>query len=129
VTLFIGHFETTRDYTLQFTLTYTLVSTVTTSLPLLGSGFQRLLAATIHKDRIPIVLKLTQSESYTTTDGQSSSLSWTKAPIWDLRPHFYYCHTVAGLLIWVLSLTRERVYRLQLLLDLASVVILGSESR
>jgi hypothetical protein len=33
---------------------------------------------------------------------------WNKAPIWSLRPDFYYCQTVAGLLIWgALSLWRE----------------------
>jgi hypothetical protein len=32
--------------------------------------------------------------------GQSASLSWNKAPIWGLRPDFYYCQTVAGLLMW-----------------------------
>jgi hypothetical protein len=31
---------------------------------------------------------------------QSASLSWNKAPIRGLRPDFYYCQTVAGLLIW-----------------------------
>jgi hypothetical protein len=41
-----------------------------------------------------------ESESYVTTDGQSASLSWNKAPIWGLRPDFYYCQTVAGFLIW-----------------------------
>jgi hypothetical protein len=40
------------------------------------------------------------SQSRVTTDGQSASLSWNKAPIWDLRPDFYYCQTVAGLLVW-----------------------------
>jgi hypothetical protein len=35
-----------------------------------------------------------------TTDGQSASLSWNKAPIWGLRPYFYYCQTFACLLIW-----------------------------
>jgi hypothetical protein len=34
------------------------------------------------------------------TDGQSASLSWSKAPIWGLRPDFYYCQTIAGLLMW-----------------------------
>jgi hypothetical protein len=34
-------------------------------------------------------------ESY----GPSASLSWNKAPIWGLRPDFYFCHRVAGLLI------------------------------
>jgi hypothetical protein len=40
------------------------------------------------------------SESYVTTDSQSASLSWNKASIWGLRPDFYYCQTVAGLLVW-----------------------------
>jgi hypothetical protein len=40
-----------------------------------------------------------ESESYITTDGQPTSLSWIKAPIWGLQPDFYYCQTVAGLLI------------------------------
>jgi hypothetical protein len=38
--------------------------------------------------------------SYVPTDDQSASLSCNKAPIWDLRPGFYYCQTVAGLLMW-----------------------------
>jgi hypothetical protein len=41
-----------------------------------------------------------ESESHVTTDGQSASLSWNKAPIWCLRPDLYYCLTIAGLLIW-----------------------------
>jgi hypothetical protein len=39
-------------------------------------------------------------DSYITIEGQSTSLSWNKAPIWGLRPDFYYCQTAAGLLIW-----------------------------
>jgi hypothetical protein len=42
---------------------------------------------------------MVESESYVTTDGQPTSLSWNKAPIWSLRPDLYYCLTVAGLLI------------------------------
>jgi hypothetical protein len=38
----------------------------------------------------------TGSESYVTTDGKSASLSWYKAPIWGLRPDFYYCQTISG---------------------------------
>jgi hypothetical protein len=41
-----------------------------------------------------------ESESYVTTDGQSASLSWNKAPIWGLRPDLCYCQSVAGLLMW-----------------------------
>jgi hypothetical protein len=48
-----------------------------------------------------------ESESYVTTDGQSASLSWNKAPIWSVRPDFYYCQIVAGLLMWG-SLSDER---------------------
>jgi hypothetical protein len=42
---------------------------------------------------------MSESESYVTTDGQSASLSWNKAPFWGIRPDLYYCLTVAGLLI------------------------------
>jgi hypothetical protein len=41
-----------------------------------------------------------ESESDITNDGQSASLSWNKTPIWGLPRDFYYCQTVAGLLIW-----------------------------
>jgi hypothetical protein len=58
----------------------------------------------------------------------TASLSWNKAPIWGFRPYFYYCQTLAGLLLWS-ALTRGQVCRLQLLLVLASAVILESESR
>jgi hypothetical protein len=43
---------------------------------------------------------LNLSESYVTTDGQSASLSWNKATVWGLRPDFYYCQPVAGLMMW-----------------------------
>jgi hypothetical protein len=48
-----------------------------------------------------------ESESYVTTDGQSASLSWNKAPIWSLRPDSYYCQTVKDLLMWC-ALSDER---------------------
>jgi hypothetical protein len=35
-----------------------------------------------------------------TTDGQLANLSWNKTLIRSLRPDFYYCQTVAGLLLW-----------------------------
>jgi hypothetical protein len=35
-------------------------------------------------------LQVSESESYVTTDGQSASLSWYKAPIRGLRPDFYF---------------------------------------
>jgi hypothetical protein len=49
---------------------------------------------------LPYWLFLSLSLSYVTTDGQSASLSWNKAPIWGLRPDFYYCQTIVGLLMW-----------------------------
>jgi hypothetical protein len=52
---------------------------------------------------------LPESESYVTTDGQSARRSWNKAPIWSLRPDFYYCSTVEGLLMWGALLTRGSV--------------------
>jgi hypothetical protein len=48
-----------------------------------------------------------KSQSYVTTDGQSASLSWNKAPIWGLRLDLDYCLTLAGLLIWG-ALSEER---------------------
>jgi hypothetical protein len=45
-------------------------------------------------------LDLSESEFYVTTDGQSASLSWNKALIWDLRPDHDYCQTVTVLLMW-----------------------------
>jgi hypothetical protein len=42
---------------------------------------------------------VSQSQSYVTTDGQPACLSWCQASIWGLRPDFYYCQTVAGLLM------------------------------
>jgi hypothetical protein len=47
------------------------------------------------------------SQGYVTTDGQSASLSWNKAPVWGLRPDFYYRQTVACLELWG-ALTDER---------------------
>jgi hypothetical protein len=68
-------------------------------------------------------------ESYVTTNGQSASLSWNEAPIWGLRPDFYYCQTVAGLLMWgALSDVRTGLSFIIAAGPLASAVILGSES-
>jgi hypothetical protein len=51
-------------------------------------------------DRGKIYASRSQSQNYVTTDGQSGSLSWNKAPIWGSRPDLYYCQMVAGLLMW-----------------------------
>jgi hypothetical protein len=43
----------------------------------------------------------TQSRSYVTTDSHSAGLFLCQAPIWSLRPDFYYCQTVADLLMLI----------------------------
>jgi hypothetical protein len=53
-----------------------------------------------------------QRQSYVTTDGQSASLSWNKAPIWGLWPDLYYCLTVTAFWCGAHSLTRGRVCHL-----------------
>jgi hypothetical protein len=48
--------------------------------------------ATLHSSRyknLSTSLLQSQSQIYVATDGQSASLSWNKAPIWDLRPDLY----------------------------------------
>jgi hypothetical protein len=57
-----------------------------------------------------------ESESYVTTDGQSASLSSNKAPIWGFRPDFITVWQLQVCGCGALSLTRGRVYGLQLLL-------------
>jgi hypothetical protein len=62
------------------------------------------------------------SESCITTNGQSANLSWNKARIWGLRPNFYYCHAVAGLLMWD-ALSDERTD-----LSFARVIVISNKS-
>jgi hypothetical protein len=69
------------------------------------------------------------TESYITTDGQSVSLSWNKAPIWGLRPNFYYFQTVTCLLMWGALSDKRTDLSFKIAAGLASAVILGSESR
>jgi subtilisin-like proprotein convertase family protein len=42
-----------------------------------------------YEDLSPLSESRIESESYATTDGQSASLAWNKAPIWSLRRDFY----------------------------------------
>jgi hypothetical protein len=70
-----------------------------------------------------------QSQSYVTTDGQSASLFWCQEPFGANDQIFITVRQLRVCCCGALSLTRERVCRLQLLLVLASAVILGSESR
>jgi hypothetical protein len=68
-----------------------------------------------------LLLEKSESQSYVTTDGQQASLSWNKAPIWGLRPDFYYCQTVAGFLMWGV-LSDERT-------DLSFTIAVGPRQR
>jgi hypothetical protein len=60
-----------------------------------------------------LLLAESESEPYVTTDGQSASLSWYKAPIRGLRQHFYFRMeygirpTVTFLILWG-ALSEER---------------------
>jgi hypothetical protein len=57
---------------------------------------------------LPTLTRLAKVKvSYVTTDGQSASLSWNKAPIWGSKQDLYYCQAVAGLLMWG-ALSEER---------------------
>jgi hypothetical protein len=67
-----------------------------------------------------------ESVSYITTDAQSVSLSWNKSPVWGLRPDLFTIRQLRVCRCGVLSLTRGRVCRLQLLLALARAVIFES---
>jgi hypothetical protein len=68
-----------------------------------------------------------RSQNYVTTNGQPASLSWCQAPIWAPIPDLYYCQ-LRVCRCGAPSLMRGRVCRIQLLLVLASAVILGSKS-
>jgi hypothetical protein len=68
-----------------------------------------------------------------TIDGQSASLSWCQAPIWDPRPNFFLFYLIIikqlqTYLCGAPSLTRSRVCSFQFLLGIASAPSLRSES-
>jgi hypothetical protein len=73
---------------------------------------------------------LTSNQIYVMIDGQLASLTWSQAPIWSPRTDFLLLSDSCGFVdvgcpLW----WGDGVYRLQLLLVLASAVILVSESR
>jgi hypothetical protein len=69
-----------------------------------------------------------ESESYITTDGQSASLSWNKAPFWTYDHIFITIRQLRVCWCGALCQSRGRVYRLQLILALTSAVIFRSQS-
>jgi hypothetical protein len=68
-----------------------------------------------------------QSQSHIATEDQSSSKSWS-SPMWGSWPDMYYSLTITVFFCEAPCLTRGKVCLLYLLLVLASVVFLGSES-
>jgi hypothetical protein len=61
---------------------------------------------------------VSRSRSYFMTDSQSVSISWYRAPLWDLRPDIISCWNVAvwnlrSCIYWAPSVTRWRVCNLQ----------------
>jgi hypothetical protein len=70
-----------------------------------------------------------ESESYITIDGQSASLSWNKAPIWGLRPDFYYYQAIAAVFIWGFLSDERTGLSFKIAAGLASKVIFRSEFR
>jgi hypothetical protein len=73
-----------------------------------------------------------QGQSCITTDGQSASLSWCQAPIWDPRPMYHLPLIIFRRLriCWcgAPSLARSQVYAFQFLRAIASTAFLRSES-
>jgi hypothetical protein len=75
---------TSRRYNLSFTMSSDPL------MPCLGAVLRSLLLLNAGRWLTIINWPLAESESYVTTDGQSASLSWYKAPIRGLRPDFYF---------------------------------------
>jgi hypothetical protein len=74
-----------------------------------------------------------QSQSYITTDSQSASLSWCRAPIWYPRSIFPHLSLIIFRQLWVRrrgapSLTRSRICSFQFLPGIASAAFRRSES-
>jgi hypothetical protein len=117
---FIDHFNTH----LVTTLKYSVIADLHT-LQIITAHTKSVSARTVFTCRFPVTAyKLTFKLCYDRRSVGQSVLC--QALIWELRPDFYYRQTIAGLLMWALSLTRGRVCRLQLLLAFASAVILDS---
>jgi hypothetical protein len=75
------------------------------SVPLLPSAYSGSLASR-NSTRLDSTTVF-ESESYITIDGQPASLSWSKAPIWGLRPDVYYICDSYGLVLVGRPLWRE----------------------
>jgi hypothetical protein len=85
--------HTTLNQTSQITVTHWLVSSVKLLLtleitwPTTSCESSNFLAWLLNST--------VEGRSYFTTDGQSVSMSWYRAPLWDLRPDITSCRNVA----------------------------------
>jgi hypothetical protein len=71
-------------------------------------SFSHLLERCLSLESTPIhFFPSSQSQSYVSTDGQPTSLSWNKAPTWGLRPDIYYLCDSYGLVLVGRPLWRE----------------------
>jgi hypothetical protein len=74
--------------------------------------------------KVEVTLRLTVSQSVS----QYVSMSWYRAPLWDLRPDITSCRNVVvwnlrSCIYWAPSLTRGRVSKSKLLYDWQSVCL------
>jgi hypothetical protein len=158
VIVFIEHFETGRYYNLQYIITRILVPKVTSSLPLLCSGFQQQMFPFLWVPELSLNCSRTLATSFSNSNSSqrlnsSSSLIVTEVKVKvTFRPTVSLsvcqsvclsdkhptggqdsiCTTVTRR--WVswcraLSMTRGRICRSQLLLVFVSSVNLGSKNR
>jgi hypothetical protein len=76
-----------------------------------------------------IHVKSKSRQTYITTGGQSSSLSWCQEPITNFFPSLFNCfYTVAGLLMWGALSDEKSALQFSVFLGIASVAFLRSES-
>jgi hypothetical protein len=120
MTRFIARFGTAHDYILQFIVTRTVLSTATSSLLLLSSGFQQRTFLFFWVPELsPASATSFSQQQFTTSEPQLFSQAKSKSkskscydrrsvgksilvwsPICGIRPDFRYCQTAAGLLMW-----------------------------
>jgi hypothetical protein len=126
----INNYGATADlHTLQFTVTHTLGFSVFTS-RILATDFNSVTVTDVssfHSRTLATqrtrchLLSVTWAWVLSLILRSTVSPSWKKAPIWGLRPDYYSCQTVAGLLVWG-AFSHERT-------DLSSTVAAGSRQR
>jgi hypothetical protein len=106
--LLTAYTMTTRDYNFQITDSH-MTSDFNTTTIIVSLNYT-LQMSSLHSRIFNWALlseSESESESYVTTDSQSASLSWNKAPTWGLRPDTYSSLSFTVLFLWV-ALSYER---------------------